>query len=94
MGKYVLESISTGMYDNPLMAIREYIQNSVDAIDALGEHNESRELACIDITIDGRGRSLKIKDTGKGIPSWKAPAVLHDLERLKRSTRRRGDSEG
>ncbi|GAH39577.1 unnamed protein product, partial [marine sediment metagenome] len=33
MGKYVLDSLSFGMYNHPFMILREYIQNSVDAID-------------------------------------------------------------
>lgn len=78
IGKYVLDSISVGMYDNPLMAIREYVQNSVDAIEAL-EDVRSKAEGSIEITVDGRSRSLKIRDNGAGILASKAEAVLHDL---------------
>ena len=33
IGKYTLESLTTGMYIDPLILFREYIQNSSDAID-------------------------------------------------------------
>jgi len=33
IGKFLLNSISIGMYNDPLMVLREYIQNSVDSID-------------------------------------------------------------
>lgn len=83
VGKYVLDSISLGMYDNPLIAIREYIQNSADAIDDFcREHgNGTKSQALIEIQVDGRSKSLEIKDNGTGIPVEKAQNVLHDLGR-------------
>jgi molecular chaperone HtpG len=36
-GKNVIETLSEGMYDNPLFLYREYVQNSADAIDAAVE---------------------------------------------------------
>ena len=33
IGKYTLESLTTGMYTDPKIIYREYIQNSVDAIE-------------------------------------------------------------
>ena len=35
-GKNVIETLSEGMYDNPLFLFREYVQNSADAIDSAG----------------------------------------------------------
>ena len=32
IGKNIVEILTTGMYENPLVIYREYIQNSVDAI--------------------------------------------------------------
>ncbi len=40
IGKHILDTLSIGMYNNPLMLFREYIQNSVDSIDQL---NKSRK---------------------------------------------------
>lgn len=33
IGKNVIESLTTGMYENPLFVYREYIQNAADAVD-------------------------------------------------------------
>ncbi len=81
VGKYILESISIGMYDHPLMAIREYIQNSTDSIDEFCKYQKkSNALALpIHVTVDGRNKSVSIKDGGKGIPASKARSVLCDL---------------
>jgi len=76
LGKYVLDSLSAGMYSHPLMALREYIQNSTDAIDCLpcSSHHAS-----IDVLVDGRKRSLTISDSGIGIPCDKARSALLNI---------------
>jgi len=58
IGKYVLESVSIGMYDHPLMAIREYIQNSADAIDEFYKtaSNGADGDRAIEIAVDGRSK--------------------------------------
>ena len=33
VGKYTLESLTTGMYSDPKIIYREYIQNSVDSLE-------------------------------------------------------------
>ena len=33
VGKYTLESLTTGMYADPKIVYREYIQNSVDSLE-------------------------------------------------------------
>ncbi len=83
VGKYVLDSLSFGMYSHPFMILREYIQNSVDAIDEYLRGNDGRKAdkGLVDIVIDGRRKSIKITDSGIGIPSRKAWHVLHDLGR-------------
>lgn len=82
VGKYVLDSLSFGMYDHPLMALREYIQNSTDAIDCFhGNNIKTKGQACIEIAVDGRNRSVTIKDNGVGVSAQMAWNVLHDLGR-------------
>jgi hypothetical protein len=68
IGAYVLETLTTGMYTNPLDSLREYVQNSFDSI------KDAEELGIlpgnggrIDIIIDKEKRSLKIRDNGKGV---------------------------
>ena len=34
IGKHTLESLTSGMYADPYVVFREYIQNSTDAIDS------------------------------------------------------------
>lgn len=75
-GKYILDSLSIGMYSHSLMSLREYIQNSVDAIDCL---EIDKEGAAIQITADGRKKSLAIFDNGVGIPSALAKNTLLNI---------------
>ena len=75
-GKFILDSLSMGMYSHPLMSLREYIQNSTDAIDCLPSAQQS---ASIEIVIDGRTRSLTIHDDGIGVPSHKVKGTLLNI---------------
>lgn len=80
IGKFTLESLTTGMYNEPESCFREYIQNAVDAIDMAVEENllaieESR----IEIIIDDEHRVVSIKDNGTGISAEKARKTLLDI---------------
>ena len=75
-GKYVLDSLSIGMYAEPLMVLREYVQNSTDSIDLLPKNTPQ---PIVKITIDGRNRSLEILDNGIGIPSRKVKRTLLNI---------------
>lgn len=80
VGKYILDTLSIGMYNNPLVLFREYIQNSADAIDdAIEKETLSPEAARIDIALDGRRRSIIIRDNGSGISLRRVSSSLHDL---------------
>ena len=56
------------MYNNPLMVLREYVQNAVDAIEA-AESNGI--LPCgsgiVSVTVDGRHRQIVVEDNGIGV---------------------------
>jgi len=92
VGKYILDSLSIGMYSHPLMLIREYIQNSTDAIDeAIRNGFLSIDQARIDIKIDGKNRNLTIKDNGAGISFRNAWNILLDLGN---STKRINENRG
>ena len=67
VGKYILDTLSIGMYNNPLMLIREYVQNSVDAIDEFKKKEGLFDNQEIDIRIDGRNRSIRVFDNGTGL---------------------------
>jgi len=64
------------MYSDPLMVLREYLQNSTDSLDLL-QTNQNKPK--IEIKIDGRNRSLEICDNGIGIPSPKVESTLLNI---------------
>src|SRR5450830_1887432 len=71
VGKDVLELVTGAMYVDPLTIFREYVQNAADAIDeanALGHYNGT-VLPRVDITFDHDERSVRIRDTGIGVPA-------------------------
>jgi len=85
IGKYILDSLSIGMYNHPLMLIREYIQNSADAIDnVVKERLITTDDAEIGIKIDGLRKCLTISDNGSGVPFGRAWNILHDIGNSKK----------
>jgi len=81
IGKFTLESLTTGMYSDPRIIFREYIQNSTDAIDDAIKYGliESREDGEIQIQIDKQARNLSITDNGTGIAQFKVWNTLCDI---------------
>jgi molecular chaperone HtpG len=69
IGKNVIETLSEGMYDNPLFLFREYIQNAADAIDA-AEHTDilKKGEGQIEVHVDFTKRLITFEDNGTGIP--------------------------
>ena len=80
IGKFTLESLTTGMYNEPESCFREYIQNAVDAIDmAVEEKLLTIEESRIEIIIDDERKVISIKDNGTGICGSKARKTLLDI---------------
>lgn len=80
VGRQLLNVVTAGMYDNPMMVYREYIQNAVDSIDAAEEQKiVARMDAQVRITITGHDRSVCIEDNGCGLDNESAPTVLASL---------------
>ncbi|MEW6663584.1 MAG: hypothetical protein AB1512_00015 [Thermodesulfobacteriota bacterium] len=77
IGRYLLDTLTSGMYDNPLCIYREYIQNSADAIDA-----DSRACALprssyeVRIAIEPREHRIEISDNGCGLAAEVAERTL------------------
>lgn len=73
MGLQLLETITSALYDDPIILFREYVQNSVDAYNMEVSKNKERKLNdfCIDIDIDTNGRNIFIRDNGYAIPATK-----------------------
>lgn len=85
VGKYTLESLTSGMYSSPLDLYREYIQNAVDSIDdavrcGIIEKTASR----IDVSVDTETASISIKDNGCGIDMDNAERLLVDIGNSKK----------
>jgi molecular chaperone HtpG len=80
IGSYVLESLTTGMYDEPRHAIREYVQNGFDAIRRARRNRWLKpEEGTIVISLDSSASSLTIRDDGTGISSLSAWKILSSV---------------
>ena len=70
IGKHILSTLTIGMYQDPRMIYREYIQNSADQIDTLTVDELTDKLRqTIVIDIDPKKRIVEIKDQATGIPA-------------------------
>ncbi len=90
IGKDVIESLTTSMYDDPRFVYREYIQNSADAID------KARQIGLIKngniyITINSDKRRIEIEDDAIGIEKDK---VVQILKNIAQSTKQKGVDKG
>lgn len=92
VGKYTLESLTTGMYSDPKIVYREYIQNSVDALEnAVSQNLIEPQSMRIDIIVDEENSKISIKDNGTGISSEKAISTLMNIgSSQKRHSNNRG----
>ena len=85
VGKYTLESLTTGMYSDPKIVYREYIQNSVDSLEhavflGLTEPQSMR----IDIIVNAEDSYISIRDNGTGISAAEAANTLMNVGSSKR----------
>ena len=80
IGKYTLESLTTGMYSDPKIIYREYIQNSVDALEMAVQSNliEPQSMR-IDIIVDVENSYVSIRDNGTGVNSENAVSTLMNI---------------
>ena len=92
IGKYTLESLTTGMYIEPLILFREYIQNASDAIDdAIAMGLIDKEKSYIKIKLDKENKEIIIEDNGTGISSGNTFKILTDIgNSQKRFTNHKG----
>lgn len=92
VGKFTLESLTTGMYSDPRIVYREYIQNSVDSIEAaIAEKIVSESEAFIKVFVDAENGKIGIEDNGKGIQREKAEDILLSIGK---STKRQENNRG
>lgn len=77
IGARVLDVLTTGMYPDALDALREYVQNSYDAIrraEMAGIYKPN--FGEVKVNIDIAKRELVIRDNGIGLPSGEARTTL------------------
>lgn len=80
IGKAVVETLTLGMYENPLIVYREYIQNATDQIDVLKKNNvDDAYSGTIDITIDAGSKQIIITDNATGIKSEEVESRLGNV---------------
>jgi len=80
IGKFTLESLTTGMYSDPASCYREYIQNAVDSLDeAFVSGIMKADDFRIEIIIDGSRQQISIRDNGTGIKKSLARKILLDI---------------
>lgn len=80
IGKFTLESLTTGMYSEPESCYREYIQNAVDSLDtALATGIMQAQDFRIEIIVDGSRQEISIKDNGTGINKGLVRKILLDI---------------
>jgi len=73
IGKHILDILTSGMYNNPLMILREYIQNAADSIDLINSQGS------IEIDVDGNSRTISILDNGVGVSNQEVERDLHSI---------------
>lgn len=72
LGSFLLDTLTVGMYENPMHCLREYVQNAFDGIaDAIGEGLLGPNDGCVEVSIAGPARrpNLKVFDNGTGVPA-------------------------
>jgi molecular chaperone HtpG len=80
VGAFVLETLTTGMYVNPLDAIREYIQNASDAIISAQKFKMLKNNAgLVIVSLDPSAKTLTVRDNGTGILSSDAIEKLLNI---------------
>lgn len=92
VGKYTLESLTTGMYSDPKIVYREYIQNSVDSLEnAVSTGLIEPQSMRIDIVVNAEDSFISIRDNGTGIPTADAQKTLMNVgSSKKRNSNNRG----
>lgn len=85
IGKHALESLTTGMYSDPFVIFREYIQNSADSIDeAIYNGVITEEENKIEVILSPIERKILISDNGMGIRASEAEQTLINVGNSKK----------
>ena len=88
IGKHTLEALTSGMYSDPFVLYREYIQNSADSIDMAVEAGllKNRKDGEIRILLEPADDIITITDNGTGISSNEAEKALISIGNSKKTS--------
>ena len=87
IGKHTLESLTSGMYSDPFVVFREYIQNSVDSVDeAVRNGILAPQTEKIVVRLSPTDNQIEITDNGLGIPSDEAEKTLISIGNSKKTS--------
>lgn len=80
-GASILETLTTGMYKDPIIIYREYIQNACDAIDQAVREDlyEEQRQGSVHLFVDRSKRYVSIEDNGAGVPAAKFRSTVGDI---------------
>ena len=84
IGVNILETLTTGMYRDPLVIFREYIQNSCDSIDYAVESKLLLH-AGGQVEIWVKENSVSIEDNGGGVPAAEFKQTLYSIGESKKT---------
>ena len=81
IGASALETLTTGMYTDPVIIYREYIQNACDAIDQAVRDGllSARRQGSISICIDAEKHHASIEDNGAGVRAEMFRSTVGDI---------------
>ena len=87
IGKHTLESLTSGMYSDPYVVFREYIQNATDSIDAAYKARILKHgIDKITISLNPAEREIVIEDNGLGVESESAEKTLVSIGNSQKSS--------
>jgi len=81
MGLRLLETLTSALYEDPIVLFREYIQNSVDAYVAATRDNSGIDMEdfYVDIEIDYENKAIRFADNGYGIELSKFEEYMRSI---------------
>ncbi len=80
LGVHLLETITKGMYSEPLHSVREYVQNAYDGIRSARRNGLlAPDAGEVRVGIDTEARTVRIRDDGIGLGPEEAAVYLLDL---------------
>lgn len=88
----LLETLTSALYEGPIILFREYVQNSLDAyIDATRDKSKEFDGFSVEIRIDRKNSNIEIIDNGYGIQE---KDFLSKMERIGESDKKKEDQIG